>query len=141
LTLPQSASSIPINAKMCTFPAVRNARLIRTKKSAANAPSRTRRKVGWSDEPGVRMVSKKDDSDKSTSSLLAIISRCSRSRLTENSLSLYHVRLPRAPAFWTKLSISLLFLVRFHRTMPPHGVHTQILEINTEKISMAPAQG
>jgi hypothetical protein len=60
LTLPHSASSIHIKAKMCTFPDVRKVRVIRTSRSEANAPSRTSRKVGWRDEPGVRMVSKKD---------------------------------------------------------------------------------
>lgn len=45
---------------MCGFPAVRNARIINTRRSIRNAQSTMRRNVGWREEPGCKMVEKKD---------------------------------------------------------------------------------
>jgi hypothetical protein len=60
--LAQRAISMPINANMCIFPAVMNASAMNTTKRNANAPSTMSRKVGCKDEPGLRMVDKKDSS-------------------------------------------------------------------------------
>jgi hypothetical protein len=42
------------------FPAVKKARIINTKKSIRNAQSTISRNVGWREEPGCKMVEKKD---------------------------------------------------------------------------------
>jgi len=62
LILAQRASSMPISAKICIFPAVMNASAVNTARRDANAPSTMSKKVGFKDEPGLRMVEKKDSS-------------------------------------------------------------------------------
>lgn len=60
LTLAQRASSIPISANICIFPAVMNASPMNTTRRNVNALSTMSRKVGFRDEPGFRMSAKKD---------------------------------------------------------------------------------
>jgi len=60
LTLIQRHNSIPINAKMWGLPDVRYASARRTRNRHRKAPSSIARKTGLSEEPGVRMLFKKE---------------------------------------------------------------------------------
>lgn len=59
-TLNHKHSSIPMRANTWGFPAVKKARIINTRKSIKNAQSTISRNVGWREEPGCKMVEKKD---------------------------------------------------------------------------------
>lgn len=67
LTLAQSATSIAISAKKCRLPRVIIARERSTSNSAPKAPSTRKRNVGCRDDPGVRILLKKDEDAKAGS--------------------------------------------------------------------------
>jgi hypothetical protein len=64
---------MPISAKICTLPLVRNNRPTKVMNSKANATSRMNRNVGCSEEPGVRIFVRKEGW---LSSLAAVDSSC-----------------------------------------------------------------
>lgn len=59
LTLAHKHPSIPINATKCKLPFVIITNVTSTTSKRANAPSTNIWKVGWREEPGVRMLEKK----------------------------------------------------------------------------------
>ena len=69
-TLAHKHPSMAIRNKICTLPRVRNRSSRKTESSAANEASRIQRKVGLSDEPGVKMLEKKPPSGFSSGSVL-----------------------------------------------------------------------
>ena len=71
-----------MRANMCGFPDVRKARLSRMTRRTANAPSTIARKVGCNDDPGLRILLKKDSSG---------FSPVGNSELDEEAMVLVHV--------------------------------------------------
>jgi hypothetical protein len=49
-----------MRANTCGFPAVKKTRMIKTRRSIRNEQSTISRNVGWREEPGCKMVEKKD---------------------------------------------------------------------------------
>lgn len=76
-TLAQSPSSIPMRANICGLPEVTYAKPRSTQKRQANAPSRIAKNVGLRDDPGFKILEKKDSSLSSLlDAMVAMRRRC-----------------------------------------------------------------
>lgn len=74
-TLAQSPSSIPMRANICRLPEVMYAKPRSTQKRQANAPSRIAKNVGLRDDPGFKILEKKDSSLSSLLDAMVAVTR------------------------------------------------------------------